>query len=368
MSGPLTGVRVLEFQGVGPGPFAGMMLADMGASVLRIDRPARGGAGDKSDSPVMSRGKETIGLNLKDPDDLARAWAFVSRADVLLDCYRPGAMERLGLGPDDCLERRPSLVYARMTGWGQDGPMAQAAGHDLNYLALAGVLDHVGRAGQPPTPPLNLVADYGGGGMLVAFGIVCALLNARASGHGDVIDAAMIDGASLLMTSIYGEFAAGRWQLERGVNILDSGAPFYEVYEAADGRYVAIAATDPSMFADFLRTIGLDDLADSGGPDWQPWPETKQVIAERIRSKTRAEWVETIGTADLCFSPVLSLEEAPRHPHNVHRSSFLSLEEIPQPAPAPRFARAVPPTPAPGRVFMPGQSVWEEQGPADQPD
>jgi alpha-methylacyl-CoA racemase len=365
VSGPLTGIRVLELQGMGPGPFAGMVLADMGASVLRIDRPGRPGGGAEPAGHAMSRGKETIGLNLKDPDDLARVWAFIAQADALLDCYRPGAMERLGLGPDECLERRPSLVYARMTGWGQDGPMAQAAGHDLNYLALSGVLAHVGRAGQPPTPPLNLVADYGGGGMLVAFGIVCGILNARATGQGDVIDAAMIDGAALLMTSIFEEVALGNWQLERGVNILDSGAPFYEVYETADGRHVAIGATDPPSFAEFLRKIGLDGLAE-GGPDWQPWAETKEVIAARIRTRTREEWVQAIGDADVSFTPVLNLDEAPRHPHNAHRGGFFRLEEITQPAPAPRFARAAPSVPTAGRSYAPGDSVWSDSVPADK--
>src|SRR5437870_3061458 len=347
--GPLQGVRVIELAGIGPGPFAGMMLADMGAEVLRLDRltrrPGRPALTPRFD--VHQRGKRAVRLDLKGPQGVETALRLVERADCLIEGFRPGVMERLGLGPDPCLTRNPRLVYGRMTGWGQTGPLAQAAGHDIDYIALAGVLATIGRRGQAPTPPVNLVGDFGGGGMLLAFGLVCGLLEARRSGQGQVVDAAMVDGAALLASALYGYRAAGLWSDERGTNLLDTGAHFYEVYETADGKYVAVGAIEPQFHAELVRLTGLDFPADANHLDPAVWPATKERLAAIFRTRTRDEWCELMEGTDACFAPVLGLGEAAGHRHSRERGAFLELDGVVQPAPAPRFSRTPPPTPAP---------------------
>ncbi len=342
MSGPLTGIKVIELAGIGPGPFCAMMLADMGADVLRIDRAEQVMGGDPASPPadVLNRGRRSVGIDLKNPDGVETVLGLVEQADVLLEGFRPGVAERLGLGPDDCLARNPRLVYGRMTGWGQDGPYALAAGHDINYIALAGALEPIGRNGQAPLPPLNLVGDFGGGGMLLAFGIACALTERAASGQGQVIDAAMVDGAAVLMTMFHAFRAMGIWNDERGTNMLDTGAHFYEVYETADGKYVSIGSIEPKFYRELLEKTGLaDDPSLPHQYDRSQWPALKDKLAEVFRSKTRDEWCELMEASDVCFAPVLSMTEAPSHPHNVERSTFLELQGIVQPAPAPRFSR-----------------------------
>jgi alpha-methylacyl-CoA racemase len=347
--GPLQGVRVIEFAGIGPGPFAGMMLADMGAEVLRLDRltrrPGRPPLTPRFD--VHQRGKRVVLLDLKRPEGGETALRLVERADCLIEGYRPGVMERLGLGPEPCLARNPKLVYGRTTGWGQTGPLAGAAGHDIDYIALAGALSTFGRRGQPPTPPVNLVGDFGGGGMLLAFGLVCGLLEAGRSGRGQVVDAAMVDGAALLASGLYGLRAAGIWSDQRGTNLLDTGAHFYDVFETADGGYVAVGAIEPQFHAELVRLTGLDFPADANHLDPEVWPATKERLAAIFRTRTRDEWCELMEGTDACFAPVLGLGEAAGHRHNRERSSFVELDGVVQPAPAPRFSRTPPPTPAP---------------------
>ncbi|MEZ5141386.1 MAG: CaiB/BaiF CoA-transferase family protein [Acidimicrobiales bacterium] len=342
MSGPLQGIKVLEFAGIGPGPFAAMLLADMGAEVLRIDRASAVRGGDPANPPadVLNRGRRSIGVDLKHPDGVETVLSLIEQADVVIEGFRPGVMERMGLGPDDCLARNPRLVYGRMTGWGQDGPYAQAAGHDINYIALAGALDAIGRADQPPLPPLNLVGDFGGGGMFLVFGIACALVERSMSGKGQVVDAAMVDGAAVLMTMFHAFRAMGIWEDKRGSNLLDTGASFYEVFETADGRFVSIGSIEPQFYAELLDKTGL---AGEEGLPWQhdkaSWPAMKERFAEIFRSKTRDEWCEIMEGTDVCFAPVLSMAEAPQHPHNVHRGTFVERDGIVQPAPAPRYSR-----------------------------
>jgi alpha-methylacyl-CoA racemase len=346
--GPLEGVRVAEFAGIGPGPFTGMMLADMGAEVLRLVRPDAGlGRFPEGRYDVHQRGKRTLRLDLKTPEGAALALRLVERADCLIEGFRPGVMERLGLGPDECLARNPRLVYGRMTGWGQEGPLAHAPGHDIDYIALAGVLASIGRRGQPPTPPVNLAGDYGGGGMLLAFGLVCGLLEARGSGRGQVVDAAMVDGSALLASALYGLHAAGVWSDERGSNVLDSGAHFYDVYETADGRWLAVGAIEPQFHAALVRLTGLDFPEGSSHLDPEVWPPTRERLAAIFRTRTRDEWCEALEGSDACVAPVLGLGEAPRHRHNRERRSFLDLQGVVQPAPAPRFSRTPPGVPAP---------------------
>ncbi|HEV2368597.1 MAG TPA: CaiB/BaiF CoA-transferase family protein [Acidimicrobiales bacterium] len=341
-SGPLRGIKVVEIASLAPGPFAGFMLADMGADVVRVDR--REAVGVDTGTLLLGRGRRSLAADLKRPEGADVVRRLVDGADILSEGFRPGVMERLGLGPDVCLARNPALVYGRMTGFGQDGPLAHAAGHDINYIALAGVLGMVGRHGQAPTPPLNLVGDFGGGGMLLAFGLVCALLEARATGRGQVVDAAMVDGSALLMLAFFGGRragagpGAGRGWGQRGSNLLDSGAPFYDAYETADGRWVSVGAIEPQFYAELLRGLGLDPAALPGQMDTESWPEMKARFAEIFRTRTRAEWCEIFEGSDACFAPVLDLSEVDRHPHAVARHAFVEVAGVAQPAPAPRLS------------------------------
>lgn len=347
--GPLAGVRVIEMQGIGPGPFCGMMLSDMGAEVIRIDRagnvqPAEGNSADPAPPiDVLARGRRSVGIDLKNPDGTEVLLRLVETADALIEGFRPGVMERLGLSPDECLARNPKLVYGRMTGWGQEGPYSKAAGHDINYIALAGALEPIGRKGEGPVPPLNLVGDFGGGGMLLAFGVVSALFEAQRSGSGQVVDAAMVDGAATLMAMFHSLRALGVWDDERGTNLLDTGSHFYDVYECADGRYVSIGSLEPQFYAELLAKTGLD-----GDPEFDKqmsrsrWPQLKERIAELFRTKTRDEWCEIMDASEVCFAPVLTLAEAPLHPHNRHRNVFTEVAGLTQPSPAPRFSRTPP--------------------------
>lgn len=339
--GPLTGVRVVEIAGRGPGPFAGMLLSDMGAEVIRIDRPDTPIREQAPDDrlELVCRGRRSMVLDLKHPDGRDTALRLVEQADALFEGFRPGVMERLGLSPKECMRRNPRLVYGRATGWGQDGPLAQTAGHDINYIALAGALEPIGRAGAPPTVPLNLVGDYAGGGMMLALGLVSALFEARASGRGQVVDAAMVDGASLLMTVFHGRRLSGAWFDERGTNYIDSGAPFYDVYEAADGRYVSVGAIEPKFHREMLRRIGFDLSTLPDVVHRKDWPVLKDQLAGIFRTKTRAEWAEILEGTDSCFAPVLSLGEVHEHPHHQARDSFIDVAGTRQPAPAPRFSR-----------------------------
>jgi alpha-methylacyl-CoA racemase len=319
-----------------------MVLSDMGAEVVRIDRAAQVPASppDRPPVDVLNRGRRSVGIDLKSPEGVEAVLRLVASADALIEGFRPGVTERLGLGPDACLGRNPRLVYGRMTGWGQDGPYASAAGHDINYIALAGALEGIGRAGAPPTPPLNLVGDFGGGGLLLAFGIACGLLEASHSGQGQVVDAAMIDGAANLMAMFFGLKAMGIWSPERGTNLLDTGAHFYDVYECADGRYVSIGSIEPQFYAELLKRTGLDSDPDLAAQmDRSQWPALKAKLGEVFRSRTRDEWCEEMEGTDVCFAPVLSMDEAPSHPHNVARGTFETRDGIVQPAPAPRFSR-----------------------------
>jgi alpha-methylacyl-CoA racemase len=340
--GPLSGVRIIEIAGIGPGPFCAMMLADMGADVIRVDRAQAVRGGDPSAPPadVLNRGRRSVGVDLKHPDGVALVLDLVEGADALIEGFRPGVAERLGIGPDQCLERNPKLVYGRMTGWGQSGPYAHTAGHDINYIALAGALDSIGRAGGPPVPPLNLVGDFGGGGLVLAYGLVCALLEATHSGKGQVVDAAMVDGAAVLMTMFHAFTAMGIWNDQRGTNLLDTGAHFYDTYETADGKYVAVGSIEPQFYAELLRLTDLGDDGDFAAQmDRSRWPELKERIAEVFRTKSRDEWCQIMEGTDVCFAPVLSMSEAPKHPHNVERGTFVEVSGITQPAPAPRFSR-----------------------------
>ena len=341
MSGPLSGVKVLELAGIGPGPFCGMLLADMGADVLRVDRAQEADLGlpvePKYD--VMARGRRSVALDLKRPESVAMVLAWLAKTDVLIEGFRPGVTERLGLGPDACFARNPRLVYGRITGWGQDGPLAQAAGHDINYIALTGALHAIGRKGEAPVPPLNLVGDFGGGGMVLAFGIACALFEARASGKGQVIDAAMTEGAASLMAIFYGRMAAGHWRDERGVNVLDTGAPWYDAYETADGKHVAIGSIEGRFYAELIERLGLDPKALPGQFEFTRWSELRAAFSAAFRTRTRDEWCKEMEGTDVCFAPVLSLTEAPQHAHNRARGAFVEMDGVTQPAPAPRFSR-----------------------------
>ena len=342
--GPLKGVKIIEIAGIGPGPFASMMLADMGAEVIRIDRASRARGGDPATPPrdPMSRGRRSIAVDLKNPDGVETVLRIVDSADALIEGFRPGVMERLGLGPDVCLARNPRLVYGRMTGWGQAGPMAQAAGHDINYISLAGVLDHIGRKGERPLPPLNLVGDFGGGGMLMAFGVACALVETARSGQGQVVDCAMVDGAAVLMQMMYGMRAMGMWNDERGSNLLDTGAHFYDVYETQDGKHVSIGSIEPQFYSELLEKTGLADEDLPAQMDRSQWPKLNERLTAVFKSKPRDEWCEIMEGSDVCFAPVLSMGEAPQHPHNVHRGTFIDHAGVVQAAPAPRFSRTAP--------------------------
>jgi alpha-methylacyl-CoA racemase len=339
--GPLAGIRVLEFEAIGPGPFAGMLLADMGADVLVVDRPDSTDLGLKRERwyDVMMRGKRSVTLDLKEKNAARVALQLISKADALIEGFRPGVMERLGLGPVLALERNPKLVYGRMTGWGQDGPLAPRAGHDINYIALAGVLHAFGRRGEAPVPPLNLVGDFGGGGMLLGFGIACALFEAGRSGKGQVVDAAMVEGASLLAAMFHGFLKVGEWSEARGANILDTGAPWYDVYETRDAKYVSIGAIEAKFYAELLSRLNLRTEDLPGQYERARWPEMREVFARAFRTKTRDEWCAIFEGSDACFAPVLSFSESRNHPHNAARASFVDVAGVPQPAPAPRFSR-----------------------------
>jgi alpha-methylacyl-CoA racemase len=338
--GPLKGIKVIEIASIGPGPFCAMMLADMGAEVIRVDRLSAKGTGSRAD--VYLRGRRSVAVDLKQPAGVEAVLRLVERADALIEGFRPGVMERLGLGPELCLARNPRLVFGRMTGWGQTGPLANAAGHDINYIALSGALHAIGRRGEKPVPPLNLLGDFGGGGMMLAFGLVCGLLEARQSGKGQVIDAAMTDGSAALMAIIYQMKAAGRWSNTRESNMLDGGAHFYDTYECADGRYVAIGSIEPQFYAQLLETLGLDDPAFQKQMSTRQWPELKAKLSAVFKTRTRDDWRALMEGTDICFAPVLDLDEAPRHPHNVARETFVEVEGVTQPAPAPRFSRTAP--------------------------
>jgi alpha-methylacyl-CoA racemase len=340
--GALAGLRVLEVGGVGPGPFCTMLLADMGAEVIRVDRKHAGESGLPVERrfDVMFRGKRSVAMDLKKGIAVEAIRCMVAHADVLIEGFRPGVMERLGLGPEVCLEINPKLVYGRMTGWGQDGPLATAAGHDLNYIALSGALHAIGRKGGGPEIPLNLIGDFGGGSMYLAFGILCALFEARTSGKGQVVDAAMIDGATSLMAMIYGAFAAGYWKDERGSNRLDSGAPWYEVYQTSDGKWVAVGSTEHSFYVNTLKVLGLEPADFGDQHDSAGWPAMKAALKRVFATRTRDEWVAAFDGTETCFSPVLSLSESPQHPHQRARGNFIEVAGVVQPAPAPRFSRS----------------------------
>ncbi len=337
--GPLHGVKVIEFAGIGPGPFCAMLLSDMGAEVVRIDRKGGRGA-NKFD--ITSRGRRSLALDLKNPQAVQTALKLIAQADALLEGFRPGVMEKLGLGPDVALKANPKLVYGRMTGWGQTGPLAQAAGHDINYIALTGALHAIGRKGATPVPPLNLEGDFGGGALYLAFGMACALFEARGSGKGQVVDCAMTDGAASLMSMFYGFKAMGMWSDSKGENLLDGGAHFYDTYETADGKWVSIGSIEPQFYALLLQKTGITDPDFQAQMDRSKWPALKAKIAAVLKTKTRAEWDALMEGTDVCYAPVLSLSEAPGHPHNKARQTFLEIDGVVQPAPAPRFSRTVP--------------------------
>ncbi len=344
--GPLNGVRVIELQGIGPGPFCGMMLADMGAEIIRIDRA--GSVGRKAPvADVLARGRKSIGVDLKNPDGVETVLKLIETADVLVEGFRPGVTERLGLGPAVCLARNPKLVYGRMTGWGQTGSMAPAAGHDINYISLSGALHGIGEQGGKPVPPLNLVGDFGGGGMLLAFGIAAALVEVGKSGEGQVIDAAMTDGSALLMNAIFGMMNTGAWQPERGTNLLDTGAHFYGTFETSDGKHISIGSIEPQFYALLLEKTGLkDDPRFQAQMDRALWPELKAELTKVFMAKTRDEWDEIMLGTDICYAPVLDLTDAAAHPHNRERQTFVESAGITQAAPAPRFSRTEPELPS----------------------
>jgi alpha-methylacyl-CoA racemase len=339
MSGPLDGVRIIELAGLGPAPFAGMMLADAGADIIRIDRSERAIYPPRTEPHVdlMNRGRRSVAVDLKHPDGVGLVLRLVERADGLMEGYRPGVAERLGIGPDVCLDRNPKLVYGRMTGWGQEGPMASAAGHDIDYIAVAGALEPMARAGERPFPPLNLVGDFGGGGMLLAFGMCAAIISARQTGAGQVVDAAMVDGAAALMTMTYTLRSSGIWKEERGTNLLDTGAHFYEVYETSDGGYMAVGAIEPQFYAALLRGLELEGEELPDQMDREAWPTMKERLAAIFATRTRSEWEAVFEGTDACVAPVLSPWEAPSHPHMAARGTFTEVAGVVQPSPAPRF-------------------------------
>lgn len=338
MSGPLTGVRIVELAGLGPVPFAAMALADLGADVVRVCRPGQAGDGATGRFDVLNRNRTTIEVDLKDDGGRAAILELCASADGFIEGFRPGVCERLGLGPEVLLEANPRLVYGRMTGWGQDGPLATSAGHDITYAATAGAIAHIGRRDQPPTPPLNLVADFGGGGLLLAFGMLAALTSARASGEGQVVDAAMVDGVAMLMGALLGARESGFWSDERGTNLLDSGAPFYDCYRCADGRYVAVGAIEAPFFAELVVGLGLDADALPDQNDTARWPELREAIGGAIASRTRDEWTTRFEGTDACVAPVLTMGEIADHPHLAARGTIVDVDGAAQPAPAPRFS------------------------------
>ena len=364
-TGPLRGVRIIELAGLGPAPFAAMVLADLGADVLRVARPdpapivpdaERPDHGDQNPYDLLNRNRRSVGVDLRSADGAGLVRRLARSADVVVEGFRPGVAERFGLGPEDLRADHPGLVYGRMTGWGQDGPLAPRAGHDLTYLAVSGALAHIGRVGQPPTPPLNLVADFGGGGMLLVVGVLAALVERSASGQGQVVDAAMVDGAALLMAPLFGAWASGFWSADRGTNLLDSGAPFYDCYECADGGWLAVAAIEAPFYAALLQGLGLAGVADVPDQhDQARWPELRTHLADVIRTRPRDEWAAVFADTDACVAPVLTMGEAPSHPHAVARGAFVDIDGVSHPAAAPRFDR----TPT-----APPEAAWERSDPA----
>ncbi|MGB7405299.1 MAG: CaiB/BaiF CoA-transferase family protein [Pacificimonas sp.] len=358
MSGPLSGLTIIEMAGIGPGPFCGMMLADHGAEVIRIDRPGA------RPEPVLGRNRRSVVVNIKSPEGVAVVRKLAAKADGIFEGLRPGVMERLGLGPDDLVGSNPKLVYGRMTGWGQHGPYSKAAGHDINYIALSGALHTYGRAGDKPTPPINMIGDFGGGGMMLAFGMVSALLHAAKTGEGQVIDAAMTDGSAVLMGMIWGMYGAGMWRDERGVNLLDTGAHFYDTYETKDGKHVAIGSIEPQFYAELRRLAGLEGDAEFDAQmDPASWASLKSKLTDLFKTKTRDEWDALMAETDVCFAPVLSLSEAPDHPHNKARETFLDVGGMTNPAPAPRYSVTQPGKPvAPPKTGSATRDVLSEAG------
>jgi alpha-methylacyl-CoA racemase len=346
MAGPLAGLRILEIAGIGPGPFAGMMLADHGAEVIRIERPNAPPGMAAPHTDILARSRKAVAIDLKQPAGVAVLRDLARGADGLIEGFRPGVMERLGVGPEILLADNPKLVFGRMTGWGQTGPMAKQAGHDIDYIALAGALHAYGRAGEKPTPPINMVGDFGGGGMFLAFGMVSAILHAQRTGVGQVVDCAMVDGAAVLMSMIWSFRAGGFWRDERGVNMLDTGAHFYDTYETADGKYLAVGAIEPQFYAELRRLAGLEGDADLDGQmDFFAWPALKEKLQAVFRTRSRDAWMEVFDGTDACVAPVLSMEEAPHHPHNAARGTFMDVGGVKQPAPAPRFSVSRPDAP-----------------------
>ncbi len=365
--GPLHGIRIVEFAALGPAPMGCMILADLGAEVVRIERKLPAGAKPASELfdpkiDILNRSRRVVSLDLKKPEGLAAAKQLAASADVLIEGFRPGVMERLGLGPDDCLAANPRLVYGRMTGWGQTGPLANSAGHDINYLSLSGALHAIGEPGGKPVVPLNLVADCGGGAMLLVVGVLAAALEARTSGKGQVVDAAMTDGSALLMTMMYTLKAMGNWTQERGSNLLDGGAHFYDTYRCADGKYISIGPIEPQFYTLFLHKTGITD------PDFKQqwertrWPELKTRLAAHLETRTRDEWCALLEGSDACVAPVLDMDEAPEHPHNQARGTFIEVGGVIQPAPAPRFSRSIPAQPRPPVVGATGADVLSDWG------
>ena len=343
MAGPLTGYRIIEIAGIGPGPFAAMLLSDMGAEVIRVDRAQAVRPGAKAND-ISLRGRRNVALDLKNPEGVEALLQLVGKADAIIEGFRPGVMERLGVGPDVCLARNPRIVFGRMTGWGQEGMYAQAAGHDINYISLAGSLAHFARKDEMPLPPLNMVGDFGGGGMFLAYGVVCALLEAQKSGKGQVVDTAMVDGTAVLMTVFWSMKQSGIFNENApGTNLLDTGAHFYDVFECKDGKYVSLGSIEPQFYAELLRLTGLEgDPEFARQMDTSLWPKLKERLRDKMREKTRDEWCAIMEATDVCFAPVLTMSEAAEHPHNVERRTFLNVNGAVQPAPAPRFSRTVP--------------------------
>ena len=338
--GPLKGLKIIEMAGIGPGPFCGMVLADLGAEIIRVDRASAIGTGSKQEP--SNRGKKSIAVDLKAKEGVEVVLKLIETADAIFEGFRPGVMERLGIGPEVCMARNDRIVFGRMTGWGQEGPLANAAGHDINYISLSGALAAIGRPGSPPVPPLNLIGDFGGGGMLLALGLVAALLESKESKKGQVVDAAMTDGSALLMTMIYSMQSSGMWKTTMGSNLLDGGSHFYDTYECKDGKFISIGSIEPQFYALLCQIAELDEKVFSKQMSRDLWPEQKEEIKKIFLKKTRDEWCELMEGTDVCFAPVLDMSEAPQHPHNKERKTFIDLEGVTQPAPAPRFSRTEP--------------------------
>ena len=362
--GPLKGLQIIEMAGIGPAPFCGMVLSDLGANVIKVDRVTS--AGSVSRQEANNRGKKSIAVDLKTPKGIEIVLNLVEASDAIFEGFRPGVMEKLGLGPDVCLQKNKKIVFGRMTGWGQEGPLAFAAGHDINYISLSGVLATIGRPGSPPVPPLNLIGDYGGGGMLLSLGLVAALFETKSSGKGQVIDAAMVDGSALLMTMIYTMRGMGLWKDSLGSNFLDGGAHFYDTYECKDGKYISIASIEPKFYQLLREITPLEDSIFDDQLSRESWPEQKKALKEIFLKKTQQEWCGLMEGTDICFAPVLNMAEAPEHPHNKARNTFIELEGIVQPAPAPRFSRTVPEVcPAPAYVGEHTEEVLKSIGMQD---